>query len=325
MESGTGSGNGRRISGVRTNRRVVFVAVVSVATVALAIGGGVYAWQAHQTAAFFRPESLFSRFPAGDATGVGIDFRALREAGLLTGSKAAPEPEYKAFLEGTGFDYRHDLDFLAASLSQSGNYFIARGHFDWKKLRDYALRQGGSCYEQLCRMQGSQPDRHISFLPLRDDAIALAVGNDDLAATRLTHTGAPLSARIPAVPVWMSVPGSVLRTQNAVPPGIRMMLSALGNVQRVVLTVSPGGSGIEAGIEAHLETNCRTQDEARFLASQLRSTTALLKDVVPRDRNIQNDDLARALAAGVFEQAGLRVTGRWPVSKSLIESLTSGI
>jgi hypothetical protein len=294
---------------------------VAVLVAVALVAGGAYGWRAWDNSRFFRPAGLFSRFPIEDATALSVDFAALRKAGLLDESKTPPEPEYKAFLDGSGFDYRRDLDFLAASFSKSGNYFIARGRFDWNKLRGYALSQGGSCYRQLCRMQGSRPDRHISFLPLRADAIALAVGSDDLAASRLTKEGLPVSTRLPDAPVWLSVPGAVLRSQDGVPPGIRMMLSALKNADRVMLTVN----AVSGGVEARLETSCRTQDDARALTSELRSTTALLKDTDPNDQAIRDDDLVKTLSAGVFEQAGPRVTGRWPLSKNLIASLTSGI
>ncbi len=290
------------------------------------MAGALYAWRERETGLFFRPASLFSRFPAEDATALSIDVAALRRAGLLSSSKGTLEPEYQAFLDGTGFDYRRDLDLVAASFSRSGNYFIAHGRFDWNKLRDYAVKQGGSCYEQLCRMQGSQPDRHISFLPLQSDTMALAVGPDDLAASRLSRPGTPVSAELPSAPVWFSVPDSILRQPGAVPPGVRMMLSAMRGAERVVITMSPA----VAGIEARLEINCRTQDEARILASQLRSTTAglkeaMFKDTGPAAQEIRNDDLARMLASGLFEQSGTRVTGHWPVSKTLIDSLTFGI
>jgi len=284
----------------------------------VAVGFAHREWKKHE---FFRPELLFSRFPAEEASALSIDVVALRKAGLLTSSKEPLEFEYKAFLDGTGFDYRRDLDSLAASFSKSGNYFIAAGRFDFDKLRAYAAREGGSCFESLCRMQGSQPDRHISFLPLRSDALALAVAPDDLAAARLAKTGTPVSAHFPDSPVWFSVPGALLRRTGSVPPGIRLMLSALTTADRVLITVGPGGSGIEA----HLETNCHTPDEAKLLASQLRSTVAVLKDEMPRDQEIRDDDLAKTLAAGIFEQSGSHVTGRWPISKSLIDSLTAGI
>lgn len=285
------------------------------------IAGAFYGWRIRETRLFFDQAALLSRFPAGEATAMSMDFAALRKAGLLAESHAALEPEYKAFLDGTGFDYRRDLDLVVASLGPAGNYFIARGRFDWARLREYAVRQGGSCYEQLCRMQGSRPDRRISFLPLRDDAMALAVSGDDLAAARMTKTGVPILSKLPDAPVWVSTPGSVLRGQGSAPPGIRMMLSAMAEADRVVLTMNAAGSSIEA----RLETNCHSQDEAKLLLSQLSSTTSMLKQALPRDAEMSRDDLAQALAAGVFAQSGLRVTGKWPVPKGLIESLTAGI
>ena len=168
-----------------------------------------------------------------------------------------------------------------ASFSRSGTFFIARGRFDWKKLRDYAAHQGGSCYQDLCRMQGSTPERHISFLPLRDDALALAVSTNDLAATRLTKTAAPVTTPLPSAPVWLSVPGAELRRQDALPPSMHLMLSALTSADRVVITLGPGAQGIEAELQA----TCRTQDDARILASQLRSTTGLLKEAFARDKS----------------------------------------
>jgi hypothetical protein len=237
------------------------------------------------------------------------------------GSTTVPEPEYKQFLDGTGFDYKRDLDSAVASFSRDGNFFIARGRFDWKKLREYAERQGGSCYQSLCRMQGSTPARHISFLPLRNDALALAVSTDDLAATRLTKTGRPVTAVLPSAPVWISVPGSELRRQDALPPGLRLMLSALTTADRVIVTLGPANQSIEA----HLEATCRTQDDAKILASQLRTTTAVLKEALARDKRAGDDEVATMLTAGRFDQTDRRVTGKWPVRKSLLDALTAGI
>jgi hypothetical protein len=265
--------------------------------------------------------SLLSRFPVEDAIVLNIDFASVRGAGLLTDPKTPLEPEYKQFLDGSGFDYRKDLDSVTASFSRSGNFFIARGRFDWKKLRGYAAHQGGSCYEQLCRMPGSTPDRRISFLPLRDDTIALAVGTDDLAATRLTKAGDPLTATLPSAPVWLLVPGSALRDASAVPPGMRLMLSALTNADRLVVTMGPSGGGLAARMEA----TCRTKDDARVLASQLRNVTATLKESMQQDKQAQSDELVKGLVGGTFDDNGARVTGMWPFSKALIDNLTSGI
>jgi hypothetical protein len=294
--------------------------MLAAAALIVAATGAFYSWSAYRSRVFFDRASLFSRFPAGNATALNIDFATLRKAGLLNESKAALEPDYKAFLEGTGFDYRRDLDLVAASLSPTGNYFIARGRFDWAKLHDYALKQGGSCYEQLCRMTGSRPDRHISFLPLRSDTIGIAVGSDDLAVSRLTSTGPPLATPLPDAPVWLSVPGAVLRAQNAFPPGVRLMLSAMTGAERVVITV-----GAVSQAKARMETICHTPAEAQLLLSQLRSSTGLVKEALVKDAAMRDDELARALSAGVFEQSGPKVTGRWPVSRNLIDSLTAGM
>src|ERR1700684_3572870 len=224
---------------------------------------------------------------------MSVDLAALRKAGLLDEAKTPLEPEYKQFLEGTGFDYKRDLDSVVASFSQSGKFFIARGRFNWAKLREYAMRQGGSCYQDLCRIQGSRPERHISFLPLRDDVIALAVSTDDLAAARLTKTGPPVTAPIPTAPLWISVPGAELRRQDSLPPGMHVMLSALGSADRIVITLEPAGQAIEA----HMEATCRTPDGARMLTNQLRSTTALLKEKLTAA-----DEIGTLLSAGSFQQ-----------------------
>ena len=211
-----------------------------------------------------------------------------------------------------------------ASFSNSGKFFIARGRFNWTKLRDYALREGGSCYQDLCRVQGSRPERHISFLPLRDDVIALAVSTDDLAAARLTKTGQPVTAPIPTAPVWISVPGAELRRQNSLPPGMHLMLSALTSADRIVITLGLGAKGIEA----HLEATCRTQDDARILAGRLRTTTALLKEALTRDNKAANNEDAEVgtlLTGGSFAQTDRRVNGTWPIGKSLLDALTGGI
>lgn len=288
---------------------------------ALLFAGAVAAYRMHARRAFFNPPALLSRFPAEDALVLSGDFGALRRAGLLAASGGPTEPEYRQFVDGTGFDYRRDLDSLVASFSPSGTFFIARGRFDWKKLRDYASKQGGGCYRDLCRLQGSTPERHISFLPLRNDALALAVSTDDFAATRLTRASAPITVSLPSAPVWISVPGAALRRQNSLPPEMHYVLSALTTADRVVITFDAG----QQGIEAKMDATCRSAADARVLESQLRSTTSLLKEAMARDKTAADNDLASMLTAGNFNQTDRRVTARWPVKRSLVDALTSGL
>ncbi len=287
----------------------------------LLLGAGTAGFRIRSQRAFFDPQHLLSRFPAEDALALSVDVSDLRHAGLLAQSKMSQEPDYRQFVDGTGFDYRRDLDSVAASFSKSGSYFVARGRFRWQMLRDYAVRQGGSCYRDLCRVQGSRPERHISFLPLRSDAIALAVSTDDFAATRLTHPGTPITTPIPAAPLWISVPGAELRRQNSLPPGVHLILTALSSAERIVITLAPSGQKIEA----HLEATCRSENDARLLANELRSATALLKDAAARDKNSGGDEVSALLAAGTFDQTGLRVSGKWPVRQSLLDTLASAI
>ena len=269
---------------------------------------------------FFEPAVLLSRFPVEEAAVLSADAATLRKAGFLAAPATAPEPEYHQFVLDTGFDYRRDLELVAASFSASGTYIIARGHFDWVKLEAYARRQGGNCYQRLCRMQGSKPDRRISFLPLRDDTIALAVSTDDLAAAKLENPGPKLTAKLPTEPVWLSVPGTFLRNRDALPASLRVTLSGVINADRLVFTISQVGQGIELRMQA----TCRSLDDARILQSQLRSNTTLLKEAIAKGPAAA-DDLTRTLAAGNFDQTEKLVAGKWPLSRALLDSLTSGI
>jgi hypothetical protein len=170
-------------------------------------------------------------------------------------------------------------------------------------------------------MQGSKPERRISFLPLRDDFMALAVSSDDLAATRLTNTGQPVAAPLPSSPLWLSVPGATLRQPGLIPPGMKQMLSALASADRVVIDLGP----VSGGIEARLDAACRTKDDASVLASQLRTTAGLIREGIGNKIVAPDDELARMLAAGSFNQTGAHVVGRWPVAKGLLDSLTAGL
>ena len=263
---------------------------------------------------------LLSRLPNEPAAVLSIDFTILRRAGLLNAHNIPLEPEYKKFVDGAGFDYHRDLDSVVASFSGAGEFFVARGHFDWAKLRNYAIKQGGSCYDQLCRVQGSTPERRISFLPLRDNVIGLAVSTDDLAATRLRTPNSALTSQVPDTPVWLSVSGQVLSHPGALPEGIRVALSGLMETDRVLLTAGPGPHGIEA----HLETTCRTLDAARTLESQLRTTAATLKEAATRNKT-GDETLAAVLSAGSFGRDAKKVTATWRIDPAIIEGLTAGI
>jgi hypothetical protein len=80
------------------------------------------------------PESILARLPSDDASILSIDFASLRRSGildLLSGSVVDEEPEYKAFVDKTAFDYRRDLDHAFVSFHPTGVYFLVQGRFDW--------------------------------------------------------------------------------------------------------------------------------------------------------------------------------------------------
>ena len=72
-----------------------------------------------------------------------------------------------------------------------------------------------------------------------------------------------------------------------------------------------------------MEAICKSSPDAGVLASQLRIATGSLRDALNADK--QNDELAATLKAGTFDANGARVIGRWPVQKTLLDSLTAGI
>jgi hypothetical protein len=132
-----------------------------------------------------------------------------------------------------------------------------------------------------------------------------------------------VKANLPVGPVWLSVPGSALHGRNALPAGLRGMFTGLEKTDRVVVTLQKSGDGVDAPIQVKMEASCRTTADAAVLASQLRIGASTLRDALAAEN--KNDDLAAMLRAGKFEEMGSRVIGTWPLQRTLIDSLTSGI
>jgi len=298
------------------------------AIVLLIIAGGAVwltVYQRNRMAAV-SPAGMLRRLPPENATVLFVDFDTLRRGGvlkLLASSKTTEEPDYQTFVRTTGFDYQKDLDLAAVSLSSDGEFFVVKGRFDWPKLRAYAEAQGGSCEGSLCRMQGSTPARRISFLPLQPSLMALAVSTDASAATRLAESSAssvqPLDP--PRDPVWLSIPAESLKAPGQLPQGAAFFTAALASADRILLSLGAEGDRLEA----RLLVTCRTSSDAVALAGQLQHATSLVREMMARENQQPNaKDLSGVLTAGVFEQSGRRVLGRWPLPAALLESLAGG-
>jgi len=255
-----------------------------------------------------------------------VDANLLRRGGFLqltSQSKVTEEAEYQAFVRSTGFDYKSDLDAAAVSFHPDGDFFVVLGKFDWTKLRAYAQSQGGSCYQDLCRLSGSSPSRNISFLPLAPNLMALAVSPDAMAAARLK--GLPHetpSIQAPAQPLWLSVPSASLRKLHSLPGSTGLFAKAMQGSERIQLSLGPEGKSYEARVEV----TCRGGPEAAALTAELERITLLLREAMAREKRPPDpNDLSGVLTAGVFEHAGRQVMGRWPLAPGFLEALAGGM
>lgn len=280
--------------------------------------------------AHFRMRSLDNvhtwllRLPRKDAVLAYIDFAALRQSGILRliSNASTAEPEYRAFIGKTGFDYGRDLDAALASFTPSGKYFMLRGRFDWRRLEEYATSQGGRCLYTFCSLNGSTPERKISYFPLQRTLMGLAVSTRSNAAQDLQQDSAiAQNFHPPEKPLWVYLPGSMLKGAQPLPEGTRMFASLLENAENVLLTLAPRDAGFETG----LEVQCRSARDAVALAGQLTQTTTMLREMIAREHQTPNPrDLSGVLTSGVFQSTGTRVLGSWPIHREFFESLMAG-
>lgn len=300
------------------------LAVLGILSCALALGVA-YWWFTPRASDAAR---LLSALPQDRATLLYLDVAALRKDGILdlvAGSKAAEDPDYRQFIEQTGFDYQTDLDAVAASFAPGSTYFAVRGRFRWKQLTSYAESHGGHCRDTICTMAGSAPDRNISFYPLESNILAMAVAAQPTAVTRIVAAprGQPASAApLPAAgPLWMSVPPPVFENLDSFPDGTRSFLSPLARAARITFAAGPKGNAIEL----RLEVTCATPEMAAELVKRLSDTTGLLKEMLGRDHLTPNPrDLSGVLVAGSFEQRQTQVIGTWPIERDFVEALANG-
>ena len=100
---------------------------------ALAVGG--FGVALHRRRRAIRRVS-WTRFRCNGAVRGISTLRSCAPAACWTGwpvKKAAEDPEYRDFAEQIGFDYRTDLDGIAAAYVNGGLYAAMRGRFDWRQ------------------------------------------------------------------------------------------------------------------------------------------------------------------------------------------------
>lgn len=271
------------------------------------------------------PAALLKRIPGGDGLVLYIDFASLRNAGILkmlSMPSVSQEPEYQLFVRKTEFDYTQDLDTAMVAFTPSGKYLLLAGRFDWNSLRAYVKGEGGQCYNSFCKLNGSTPDRRISFFPLRANLMAMAVSPDESAAIRLQSVAPGPEQEVPAgAPVWLSIPAAALRSRDALPSGTRMFVRTVENARSVTLAFFPE----QQRLSAKLNVRCGSSEDARQMADQLAQTTRLLRDAIAREHGRPNPaDLSGVLSSGSFRAEGDRVFGYWPIERSFVENLLGG-
>ena len=318
-----GRRRGRSVSyfvvGYRLNPVLVVLLVVAIC-VGLVVGIGWLRSRGLTTTA-----ALLRHLPSEEGVILSVDFASLRRSGVLaalTATSVAEEPEYKSFVAATDFDYQQDVDLLLAWFRKGTTCALLRGRFDWARLRGYVTNQGGICRNAFCRLEGSTPNRRISFFPLSTSVMALAVGPDAWAATELTAARPERRGMsVPDQPVWLLVPASAVRDAESLPAGTHLFAKAMGSAETVLLSLAGSGRRMEVLLDA----TCRSAQDASTLAFQLEGLTRLLKAMIAKEKQTPNPgDLSGVLAAGSFRQVDRRVLGRWPVERAFLESILGG-
>jgi hypothetical protein len=312
------------------NARFQLRQLAALALLACALAAAGIYWSRARRAA--QPADLVACLPIANASVVYIDVDALRRSGILSrlaGSKTAEEPDYRQFVQETGFDYRQDLDAVAAALKDGRIYFALRGRFHWNNLRDYAARQNGSCHNDFCVVAGSQPNRRISFYPLKSKVMAMAIGPDDFGAYQVTKQSAKLTLDVPKAPVWALIPAvslqSVLPPQSAdaLPAAAKAYVAALQGADRIVFSM---GANSVRQLQLGLQVTCKDTSSASALLGQFETITKALRDLVAHQRQKPAPaDLSTALMAGSFRRDDRQVYASWPIPQALVDLVAGSV
>ena len=268
--------------------------------------------------------SVIRALPAKDSVMVFIDFAALRRSGMMErifGTRTVEDDDYRRFVQDTGFNFRDDLEYAAATIGPIGKYAVLRGSFDWTKLRAYVSRQRGECILATCQMAGSAPDRRISFRPLQNNLMAFAVSKDEDAVKRIQLGPSRPALELPAAPVWMQIPGSVLKGGNSLPTGTQMFAHSMERANAVYLMLGTEDNRIAA----QLDVDSHSGEEAATVVSQLAQATERLRQMIELEHQKPNPaDLSGVLASGSFRAEGSHARGRWIIEDVFLDNVFSG-
>jgi hypothetical protein len=165
---------------------------------------------------------------------------------------------------------------------------------------------------------GSTPDRHISFLPLRRDLMAMSVSTDQWAVNDLAVSQPGPYPTMPEGLVWLRFPGSLPKTAGNLPDGLSSFARIVENAPSVTLSFVPEASRLSA----KLEILCRNPQEANDLAARLAATTEMARSLFAREHQKPNPaDFSGIVTSGVFRTEGSRLLGAWPIERAFVQNL----
>jgi hypothetical protein len=135
-------------------------------------------------------DALMALMPGEARAVLFIDLTDLRREPFFADLLAwAPKPEadqeYRQFVRDTCFDYEKDLDQLALAFEQQGTqktfYAVGTGHFDRKKIKTYAAKNGAvqnSGGAEFFSLPIASSSARLSFVFLKKNRIAFTNSSD---------------------------------------------------------------------------------------------------------------------------------------------------
>ncbi len=271
----------------------------------------------------FSDAELLRRLPDIEGSCLYLDVRALRKAGLLdmiAGHRADEEPEYKEWVNASGFDYREDLDTVMAHFGVDIDLYILRGRLSWSQISAYMKANDAKCSNGVCSIALSR-GRFLSALPLSESVVALGTGTFRNVVYSVMELRERKYLDLPKEPFWVEFSEEYLKDPRRLPEGTRSFLSAVSGARHVFLAIAPEGNGLEARLRATFDSSA----EAVTRRAKLEESTLLLRKFFQRDKQQpEESDIASLLLAGKFDQTNGDVLGRWPLPLTLFEKILRG-
>lgn len=290
---------------------------ITAAAVALAAAAGLLVWRIGPWGGV-DARAMLAELPASDGLTVFVNTKALRQTGILrrlAGEAGAEDEDYRSFVAATGFEYRNDLDAVVLRSDGGRRWLVVDARIDTGKLRRYFLAHGGRCVSELCSMQGSAPERQISWVRLPSGRLGVAVNPDPLAAAAFGSKAAPPEWQPPGTPIWLYVPGKSIEAAEGSPAWLALAVAGLRGAKWMLWSAGPDGTHIRV----RLEVACGSPERAREMAGRWDGVLRALREAAAAHGD--RDSLPGILAEGRMTARGDRVEGEWRFEWGRFEKL----